>query len=127
MSNRITNGAKRRLEILERAASTYDGNEMGVLLNRKWCFALSTEPAMKFLLKRKYLTLSRESRGSSGRCNATMAYITDEGREYLNSLRKQKDKALTGLKNDLPINPRKVKYTLRDFLKNKNRKDKSKD
>lgn len=79
MSNRISNSAKRKLEILHRAHALD-----GVSVNIKWCFALVQEPAMKFLLRHKYMTLCRI--GDGGCKKVTLAKITNSGIEYMNKL-----------------------------------------
>ena len=81
MTNRMSNSLKRRLAILDRAASNF-----GCLVNAKWCFALVQEPAMKQLLKRGLVTLTRECVGSS---NRTFAKITPEGRKYVAESRRR--------------------------------------
>lgn len=64
----------RRKKILKRI------NERGeCLVNRKWCFAVTWEPAVKWLLKRKYVKLSRMCVGRSG---STFLIMTDKGKEY---------------------------------------------
>ncbi len=80
MTNRISNNAKRKLEILDRAAT------IGCAVNIKWCFALVQEQAMKELLRSSYVRLNRHSAG--GRKRITIAEITPDGKKYREKLKK---------------------------------------
>jgi hypothetical protein len=78
MAKPITPNKARRLAILERALNNV------CALNVKWCFALSTEPNMKYLLKKKYVILKRHASSQRlGGKGVTKAEITKAGREYL--------------------------------------------
>lgn len=95
MTNRICNSGRRKRDILLRATRTYGGEsdtETGVLMNRKWCFALTTEQAVKDLIKDGCLVLKREG---SARSKSTTGYATAKGRVLLKKLEQQKDKIMT--------------------------------
>ncbi len=98
MTNRIAESAKRKRAILERAYTTIrdeDGEnpiELGVSMNVKWCFALTTEPAVKALVKDKYLELRPNGMWRKGNHKTiTMGYITETGKLYLKKLQSMKD------------------------------------
>lgn len=74
MSNTVSGSMKRRLEIAARAATP-----SGCLVNRKWCFALMQEPAMKWLVDRRYVTYIRRGEKKS---KYTIALLTEDGKAW---------------------------------------------
>ncbi len=92
MANKISNSARRKRDILRRSIALFPPFEkpFGVLLNSKWCFALTTEQAMKDLLRGGYMKLTREYHGP--RTRKTKGHITAKGRVLLEKLEQQKDK-----------------------------------
>jgi hypothetical protein len=81
MANKISNSAKRKLEVLKRSAFPN-----GCLVNRKWCYALTSENPVKSLIKNEHVKLVRD-RANVG-CAYSMLKITPKGRKYLEELEK---------------------------------------
>lgn len=66
--------AIRKIAILKRS-------ETGCLFNHKWCFALTTEPAAKWLIDHGMIVLTR--RYMTPRSARTIGHITKQGRDFL--------------------------------------------
>lgn len=75
------NHHRRRIDILQRCEQ---GN---CIVNRKWCFAVTWEPAVKWLLKRKYVVLRRFK--ENFKSGSTYLNITESGKKYLMTNRNQ--------------------------------------
>ena len=73
---------KRKMDILLRCEQ---GN---CVVNRKWCFAVTWEPAVKWLLKRKYVILSRFK--VNYKSGTTYLTITEKGKEWKSKQRNTK-------------------------------------
>lgn len=75
----LVDNHSRRMRILKRISDS----SYGCLVNRKWCFAVTWEPAVKWLLKKQYVRLRRMCAGRSG---STYLVMTDKGKKYYASL-----------------------------------------